>query len=136
SYNSGAHRDPVTGVKTNNGRESRPWSVVAIGGRSPSFAHVRGKKGVLPGENCVLGELFDEIPNRVTEVMFRPTDVRRVYESTETLEYSVTGGPLDICLLRDLIVRNGEIKEPLEIDHTTLVHIQEMKDTLRAALLK
>ncbi|KAF4707202.1 hypothetical protein FOZ63_000215, partial [Perkinsus olseni] len=75
-------------------------------GRSPGFTRIRGKEGVLPGDNCVLGQLVDagvqmhvangkqlgatykaalgleEVPSE-PEVMFRSTDVPRVYQSVQ-----------------------------------------------------
>ncbi|KAF4686658.1 hypothetical protein FOZ60_004990 [Perkinsus olseni] len=76
------------------------------GGRSPGFTRVRGKEGALKGGSCVLGQLvdsgvqmhidngkqlgaaykaalgLDDIPSE-PEVMFRSTDVPRVYQSAE-----------------------------------------------------
>ncbi|EER06801.1 conserved hypothetical protein [Perkinsus marinus ATCC 50983] len=76
------------------------------GGRSPAFTRIRGKEGVLPGDNCVLGQLvdagvqmhlangkqfgasyktaldLDDVPSE-PQVMFRSTDVPRVYQSVE-----------------------------------------------------
>ncbi|KAF4726494.1 hypothetical protein FOZ62_012647 [Perkinsus olseni] len=78
------------------------------GGRSPGFTRIRGKRGVLAGGSCVLGQLvdsgvqmhlangkqlgvayraalgLDDIPKE-PEVMFRSTDVARVYQSVEAL---------------------------------------------------
>ncbi|EER00221.1 Prostatic acid phosphatase precursor, putative [Perkinsus marinus ATCC 50983] len=78
------------------------------GGRSPGFSRLRGKKSVLPGDGCLLGQLVDagvqmhmangkqlgaayksvlglpDIPKE-PEVMFRSTDVPRVHQSAEAL---------------------------------------------------
>ncbi|KAF4725291.1 hypothetical protein FOZ62_011068 [Perkinsus olseni] len=78
------------------------------GRRSPGFTRIVGKRGVLTGGSCVLGQLVDsgiqmhlangkqlgvaysaalglpDIPKE-PEVMFRSTDVPRVYQSAEAL---------------------------------------------------
>ncbi|KAF4759576.1 hypothetical protein FOZ63_006713, partial [Perkinsus olseni] len=88
------------------------------GRRSPSFNRVRGKRGVLAGDSCLAGQLTDSgvkmlvntgmqlratygtaldlpyIPKE-PEVMFRSTDVPRVYESAAALAWGMFPGLTD-----------------------------------------
>ncbi|KAF4740658.1 hypothetical protein FOZ62_004002 [Perkinsus olseni] len=89
------------------------------GRRSPGFTRIRGKGGVLAGGSCVLGQLvdsgvqmhlangkqlgasykaalgLDEIPSE-PEVMFRSTDVPRVYQSAEALAMGMFPKIMDV----------------------------------------
>ncbi|KAF4705468.1 hypothetical protein FOZ62_027202, partial [Perkinsus olseni] len=89
------------------------------GRRSPGFTRIRGKRGVLAGGSCVLGQLvhsgvqmhvangeqlgaaykaalgLGEIPSE-PEVMFRSTDVPRVYQSAEALAVGMFPKIMDV----------------------------------------